>query len=155
MNPVLIAALLVAPAPVEAPATGSTGPTHEQARGVAPGLSTDGYYLLVSPGLLAFDVRYPDFRAYAWGVSGGRLFTGAGHFAAMVGGFFEHNLWINRIDPNNGQHARRLSFLRLGPELRIGGSGERVFAYGLVRAGLDVIAPGPVASFMAGAGLGV
>lgn len=76
-------------------------------------------------------------------------------FAFTAGSFFEHNLWVNRVDPNSGQHARSLSFIRLGPEISIGASGERVFAYGLIRLGLDLLTPGPLASIMATAGVGI
>jgi hypothetical protein len=104
------------------------------------GLRKDGYVLLLSPGVLALEVRDPDFRMYAWGLSGGRLFTGAKRFATIFGGFFEHNLWVNRLDPERGDRAAALNFIRLGPELRLGGSSERVFGYGLARLGIDIVA---------------
>jgi hypothetical protein len=120
-----------------------------------PGLGRDSYYLLVAPGVLAFDLRHPEFRLYTWGVSGGRHFTGAGHFAAAVGGFFEHNVWVTRLDPERGDRASALHFVRFGPELRIGASNERVFGYALLRLGLDILTDGPDLSLLSTGGFGV
>jgi hypothetical protein len=138
---------------------GALGPASAPVPGVdATGLRKDGYVLLLSPGVLALEVRDPDFRMYAWGLSGGRLFTGAKRFATIFGGFFEHNLWVNRLDPERGDRAAALNFIRLGPELRLGGSSERVFGYGLARLGIDIVAargaPG-LASFMVTGGAGI
>ncbi len=138
------------------PATASPPPPPERLVD-PPGLTKDSYYLLVAPGLLAFDIRYPAFRLYTWGISGGRLFTGAGHFAAAAGAFFEHNLWINRVDPERGDRAKSLSYVRFGPELRIGGSSPRIFGYALLRLGLDMLGYQGVSDFslLATGGLGI
>ncbi|MBK7826992.1 hypothetical protein [Nannocystis sp.] len=138
------------------PATASPPPPPERLVD-PPGLTKDSYYLLVAPGLLAFDIRYPAFRLYTWGISGGRLFTGAGHFAAAAGAFFEHNLWINRVDPERGDRAKSLSYVRFGPEMRIGGSSPRIFGYALLRLGLDMLGYQGVSDFslLATGGLGI
>ncbi len=145
------------PTPQPPPALAAASPPPLERPADPPGLTKDSYYLLVAPGLLAIDIRYPSFRLYSWGISGGRLFTGAGHFAAAVGGFFEHNLWINRVDPERGDRAKSLSFVRFGPELRIGGSSSRIFGYALLRLGLDMLGAQGVSDFslLSTGGLGI
>ncbi|MFY0532179.1 hypothetical protein [Nannocystis pusilla] len=121
------------------------------------GLRATGVYLHVSPALFALDVRSPGFQMWGWGLGAGRYWTMRKRLAIALGGFFEHMLWINPYE--NSWAGKTLNFLRFGPELRIGGSNERVFAYGLARLGLDLLVGTPQTSlarmFVAEVGVGL
>jgi hypothetical protein len=110
------------------------------------GLRATGTYLHVSPALFGFDVRAPDFRVWGWGLGAGRYWTLRKRLAVALGGFFEHLLWVDTIDPDAGGSATTLNFVRFGPELRIGASSERLFGYGLARVGVDLLAGTPAAN---------
>lgn len=106
------------------------------ARDLAPpapepsGLRLPGTYLHVAPGIAAFNALDPAFRFYAWGISGGRSVVRGRRFAAQLGGFFEHLV---------GPRQPAVDLVRFGGEFRVGASNERVFGYGLARAGLDIL----------------
>ncbi|MDC0722845.1 hypothetical protein [Nannocystis bainbridge] len=122
------------------------------------GLRATGVYLHLSPAL-GFDVRAPSFRVYGWGVGVGRYWTLRKRLALAFGGFFEHLLWVNTMSSGASWSPSTLNFVRFGPELRVGASNERVFAYGLARVGLDLSISTPAASvarmFLAEAGVGL
>lgn len=121
----------------EAANAASPGPAAvAEAAPEAQGLNTPGAYLHVSPGLGGIvPVADVSLGGYAWGIGGGYYLTRGRRFGAMVGGFFEHLVVLSAGD--------RLHFeehnLRMGPELRLGARTRGVFAYGLVRAGLDLL----------------
>lgn len=99
-------------------------------------MDTPGAYLHVSPGVGGV-VPIPDvlLGGYAWGVGGGYYFVRGRRLGAMVGGFFEHIVLITAF----GKLSFEANNLRMGPELRLGTRTPKVFAYGLVRAGLDLL----------------
>lgn len=105
----------------------------------AQGFRAPSNYLHVSPGVLALALDAPEMRMYAWGVAGGHHFVRGKRFAAQVGGFFEHLVWAEPPSFRSVVYTTGMHFLRVGPEVRVGASGERVFGYGLARIGLDVM----------------
>ncbi|WP_434427841.1 hypothetical protein [Nannocystis pusilla] len=100
-------------------------------------------YVHLAPGLLALSTAPPRGPFYMWGVGAGGLWRGRKYLVVGAGGFFEHLTRADRdvLDPIVSWwtvDTRRHS-LRLGAELRLGGAGRRVFAYGLLRAGAEVL----------------
>lgn len=91
-----------------------------------------GYFDL-APGLLAVQFRGGAAPFYAWGLAcGGHLPLGP-KGAAQLGAFFEHEVGGSARVNERIEH-----FIRVGPELRLGGHSRRWFGYGLLRLGLDV-----------------
>ena len=123
----------------------------------AQGLRATGVYLHVSPALFALDVRSPGFQMWGWGLGAGRYWTMRERLAIAFGGFFEHMLWVNPYE--HSWAGKTLNFLRFGPELRVGASNERAFAYGLARLGLDLLVGTPQTNlarmFVAEVGVGL
>lgn len=78
-------------------------------------------YLNVSP--TTFVGLYP---MYAYNLDSGGQWTRS-RFKLQIGGWFEHAL------------RPGFNYFTLGPILRVGGGSERIFGYGLVRAGFGVI----------------
>ncbi len=105
-----------------------------EAASVAPaapageGFRESGGYLHASPAGAAWYFGAPVI-AYSWSLGGGYHFARGRRFAAQVGGFFQHIVWT----PPDVMHD-----VRVGPELRIGGSSPRVFGYAVARVGLDI-----------------
>lgn len=94
-------------------------------------------YLHVSPLSLGFTpVADAGLLSYSWGLAAGHVFSTRRRFAAALGGFAEHALLYyfagDCVDPcgSFAQHE-----LHIGPEVRIGGQGRRIFAYGVGRIG--------------------
>lgn len=102
------------------------------------GFRASSTYVHLSPGIGGWVAGAP-ILMYGWGVSAGRHIARGRHFAVQIGGFFEDLVWTQRPTFRTVAYTTSLHQLRIGPELRIGGGNERVFGYGLVRAGLDVI----------------
>ena len=104
-----------------------------EAASVAPaapageGFRESGGYLHASPAGAAWYFGAPVI-AYSWSLGGGYHFARGRRFAAQVGGFFQHIVWT----PPDVMHD-----VRVGPELRIGGSSPRVFGYAVARVGLE------------------
>ncbi|PCC75022.1 hypothetical protein SAMN02745121_03772 [Nannocystis exedens] len=108
------------------------------------GLRATGVYLHVSPALFGLDVRSPGFQTWGWGLGAGRYWTLRKRLALAFGGFFEHLLWVNPY--KDSWAGATFNFVRFGPELRVGASNERVFGYGLLRVGLDLVVGTPEAN---------
>ncbi len=77
----------------------------------------------IAPGALAFDTADTSWLGYHYGVAFGGYRVQPGGLAYTFGLNFEH--WLAFLD--RGQEHR----LRPGLEFRIGGSGDRFFAYAL------------------------
>lgn len=137
----LIGALVV---PGEVRAEGvAVGPAAVGATRPAPppeGLRKRRGYVALAPGIVAVPV-WSSPAGYIWGIEGGYHLPAGKRFAAQVAGFFEHAvMWWHR-DANLYRPAQRGTEhqLRLGPQLRIGAGGRKVFGYGLVRLGADIV----------------
>lgn len=108
------------------------------------GFRKSGAYVMLSPGGLSqqfsltgdagdYEEYYNDYFAggsdgltlFQWGIGAGAHIATRGAFAIAVGGAFQHA---------TGKIADELraNLFRVGPELRLGGSGKRYFAYGLL-----------------------
>ncbi|MEZ4454871.1 MAG: hypothetical protein R3B09_35805 [Nannocystaceae bacterium] len=70
-----------------------------------------------------------------WGLGGGIMLPRGRRAVLAVGGFAEH---VVVLDDDPYIAERLMQFVRFGPDLRIGG-GRRVFGYGHLRAGLDLL----------------
>ena len=94
-------------------------------------------FLLVSPGILI--LQLPNQALWTWGVDAGihRRFD---ELTLQTGAFFEHALTrVSGPDPVDGTSLSGTAHLiRFGPELRLGGGTQRLFAYAHARAGLDL-----------------
>ncbi len=90
----------------------------------------DGSYFHLKPGALAVDVDNTDLLGYQYGLGGGGFWSHRSGFAWAVGVDFEH--WMHLTDFGD------LHLLSLGPELRLGGSGNRWFAYGMFGTNLNI-----------------
>lgn len=112
------------------------GPAPASPAAPAAGLRASGSYVHVSPGVLAWFLGSP-VMIYAWGVDAGYHFARGRRFAAQVGGFLHHFAQGRPAFALSGTWPRT-DFVRLGPEVRVGASRERVFGYVVVRAGLDL-----------------
>lgn len=123
------------------------------------GLAGTRGYVHLAPGIVALPTAEPRRPFYMWGLGAGRFWSLGRAFAASAGGFFEHLTRRDREeeDPFFTTDTRRSS-VRFGAEVRLGGAARRVFGYGLLRAGGDVVlwkeitdsngAPGPSMPFM-------
>jgi len=94
-------------------------------------------FLLLSPGILIFQL--PDQALWAWGVDAG-IHRRFGELVLQTGAFFEHALArVRGPDPIDGSEISGAAHLvRFGPELRLGGGTQHLFAYAQARAGLDL-----------------
>jgi len=94
-------------------------------------------FLLLSPGLLVFQL--PDQALWTWGVDAG-IHRRFGELVLQTGAFFEHALTrVRGPDPiDGGEISGTAHLVRFGPELRLGGGTQRLFAYAHARAGLDL-----------------
>lgn len=104
----------------------AASPAPDAAAPVA-GLGRGGGYLHVSPGTLSMTVGAPGV-AHTWSLGAGRHWASGDGFALQFGGLLEHVAI-------GGPERRHL--LRVGPELRLGGSNARIFAYVLARTGFE------------------
>lgn len=123
--PAVLVAITAAPVvPVDAPA----------------GLRRRATYLHLAPGILAVDVERATLPYYAWGVGGGVSLPFRRAGLLTVGGYFEHLVFLAppRFRTTEDEGPNDHHFLRFGPELRLGGSSDRVFGYGLLRVGIDL-----------------
>lgn len=100
------------------------------------GFRVRGGYLHLAPGILSMPTIADgqERLSYTWGVGGGYHRPAGRRFMAQIGAFFEHV----PMGPHGYPYIWR-HFMRVGPELRLGGGSTRVFGYGLVRLGLDVL----------------
>ncbi len=109
------------------------------------GFRKSGAYVLLSPGGLSqqfylagdsgsYDDYYNDYYSggdseshtfFQWGLGVGGYIAARGALAIAVGGAFQHATG-KLID------GLRANVFRVGPELRLGGSGKHYFAYGLL-----------------------
>ena len=135
------------PPPPPTPATNSASPPTPS--DAARGLKKGGTYLYGSPGAVLFPFSL-DLLAYRWGFGVGSFKPrSSSHFATAVGFAFDHAVAHDRvvfttIDPLYGLATETdinvfTHIIRSMAEVRLGGSGEKYFAYGLVGAGLTVL----------------
>lgn len=92
------------------------------------GFRIPGSYIHVAPGILSV-VTTDGACMYAWGISGGSIFARHKNRVVMLGGFLDHLVGGGRPVWNH---------VRLGAELRLGGSRDYLFGYFLGRAGMDI-----------------
>jgi len=147
----LRAAKATAPAPPPPPPT----PTKNSAAAPAApsdttrGFKRNGTYVYGSPGAVLFPFSL-DLVAYRWGVGVGAFTSKPGsHFARSIGFAFDHavdhdSVVVATIDPIYGLTSNTdvdvwTHIIRPMAETRLGGSTERVFAYGLIGGGLTVL----------------
>lgn len=140
-----------APPPPPPPSTSTTtsAPKESAPSDTARGFKKRGTYLYGSPGAVLFPFSL-DLIAYRWGFGVGDFKPRPGsHFASAVGFAFDHavdhdRLQVATYDPlfgltTNTEVNAWTHILRPMAEFRLGGSGEKVFAYGLFGAGLTVL----------------
>lgn len=101
-----------------------------------PGLLAPSNYLHISPLGLGFSpAADAGVFVYSWGLAAGHVFTPRKRFAVALGAFAEHALLRYSGECDGPCAAATQHELHLGPELRLGGRGRRIFAYGVGRIG--------------------
>jgi hypothetical protein len=89
-------------------------------------------YLAVSPGGVIVPLNRERIlpTAYVWGIEGGYHFA-FGRFKVQPGALFEHSVYRETWSTAH--------WLRLGPQVRVGGGGRRLFGYGSLGLQLDIL----------------
>ena len=131
-----------APAASEPAATATAPRGRPTLASLAPsgrGLGARRAYLTLAPGIAGIALqRTDDFpTGYLWGLDAGYHYPLGRAFKVQPGGFFEHSPMPQRMLGTQYDSQLR-HWLRMGPQVRIGGGNDRVFGYALLALIVDV-----------------
>ncbi|MBK7823699.1 hypothetical protein [Nannocystis sp.] len=103
------------------------------------GLGARRAYLALAPGIAGIGLNRSDYfrTAYLWGIDAGYHFPLGRTFKVQPGGFFEHSPLPHRVLATQYDSQLR-HWLRMGPQVRVGGGNDRVFGYALLALIVDV-----------------
>ncbi|MBK9755779.1 MAG: hypothetical protein IPO88_20165 [Nannocystis sp.] len=131
-----------APASAAHEASAAATPGRPTLASLAPsgrGLGARRAYLALAPGIAGIGLNRSDYfrTAYLWGIDAGYHFPLGRTFKVQPGGFFEHSPLPHRVLATQYDSQLR-HWLRMGPQVRVGGGNDRVFGYALLALIVDV-----------------
>jgi len=103
------------------------------------GLGARWAYLALAPGIAGIGLHRSDYfrTGYLWGIDAGYHFPLGRIFKVQPGGFFEHSP-LPRRTLGTQYDSQLRHWLRMGPQVRVGGGNDRVFGYALLALIVDV-----------------